>query len=250
MFEIRRIDSGTAFPMLYTQEIMSDDPLTSRRQPQQNSRKRRRPPAPPPKESRLIGYIVLSVGAIALISMLVIAFIGRTPRPPANAVPAKTLVPELMDLSEGPPPPPPQTDDQLKIDRQPDINLKEMEGAWQAMVGDYTGVLQLQKGSYQIILAQSDPRMARLFSSGTYKTMEDIIVLTPRLDWQTPTSAQGNAVNYQILTRGMFPVLVSMRGGKMTWQNPPQNEKRVVVPFRSPVLAAGNVDFITWQRLE
>ncbi len=228
---------------------MSDDPLTTRRQPQQNPRKRRRPP-PPPKESRLIGYIVLSVGAIALISMLVIAFADRTAPPPDNAVPAKTLVPELMDLSNGPPPPQPQTDEDLKLDRQPAIDLAEIEGAWQAMVGDYTGVLQLQKGSYQIILANPDPVRARLYSSGTYKTLEDILVLTPRLDWPAPTSAQGTAVTYEVFTRGAFPVLVSRSGGKMTWQNPPQSEKRVVVPFKSPVMAVGHVDTVTWQRLE
>lgn len=243
---------------------MSDQPpLSARPRPPQsppNGQKRRRPRALPPPaspESRFIGYLVLGFGVLAVVAVLILAFSGGGDKEErqADARVADSLAQDIVPAPAQPAPAPkpvvqqPIERKELYFKRQPNLDAAAMEGSWQAAIGKYTVVLQMQKGSYQIVYAQPDPNSRRLYSLGTYKIVaEDMVELTPRLDWPAPTSRMG--AGYEILTRAEFPILVTFQSGRMLWQNPPQSEKRVLAPYRSPVTAAEDANYVVWQRLK
>ncbi len=207
--------------------------------------------APISHESRFIGYLVLGFGVLAVLTVVVLAMSGRsglkTETPNSAAV--KEISGGLSAVLMPDPVKPATPKKELYFKRQPDIAAASMEGDWQSMIGKYTAVLQLKGGVYQIILANADPAAARLYSQGTYKVQEDVLLLTPRLDWPKPATTQKTSVEYQPITRAPFPIIAAIQSGKMLWQNPPQSERRVLVPYKSPLLLNGEADYIVWQKL-
>ncbi len=196
-------------------------------------------------ESRFVGYMVLGFGILAVIAVIILA-LGSRPDKDADEAKTQALAKELMEPPQVTPPPPKK---ELYFDREPDFDAAKMEGDWQAMVGKYTAVLQIKNGSYQIIMAQPDPNAPRIYSTGSYKVLEDIVMLTPRLDWPAPKTAD-STVAYEILTRAAFPMLVAFDGGKLLWQHPPQSERRVLVGNNSPLFMSEDVHYIVWKKLD
>lgn len=137
----------------------------------------------------------------------------------------------------------------MEFDRQPDIDESVLSGAWKTLIGNYTVVMQIEKGVYQIIMAQDDPGSERLYSLGTYKVLEDMVLLTPQLDWPQPLPPAGQNVRYRSLTRAPFPMVFTLYKDNLIWQNMPQSESRVVAPYRSPLLLDENLNYIVWQKL-
>ncbi len=196
-------------------------------------------------ESRFIGYVVLGFGLLAVVALIIILLSGSNERQDAARQPQR-LVPEMTDTQTMPRPVPKK---ELYFKRNPDLDAGDITGGWQTNIGKYTAAIQMEKGVYQVILAQPDPYAPRLYSSGTYKILEDIILLTPRLDWPTPAAPKGKKIGYQVLTSAPFPLIAVMEGKKMIWQNPPQSEKRVLVPYKSPLFMDEGVDYVVWQRV-
>ncbi len=175
------------------------------------------------RESRFVGYLVLGFGVLAIIAVLIIALGGKKEETPVVA----GAKPEAQSL----------------------IAQSDMEGDWQAAIGKFTAVLQIRKNVYQIILAQPDPNAPRYYSSGTFKVVEDVMVLTPRIDWPPPASPAGKKIGYSILTQAPFPMIAVFKDGGMLWQNPPQSEKRVRAPLTSPIFKSERVDYVSWKKL-
>lgn len=222
----------------------------------------RRPPSKPvSRESRFIGYLVLGFGVLAVIAVLVLAFAGNDDTAPAApgattaangpaAAPAKPVAAEDLALGITNPPASrsaPVTD--LFFTRDPNFRVAGMEGDWQSAIGRYTAVLQIRKNVYQLILASPDPAAPRFYSSGTYISREDVIMLYPRNDWPPPAPPKGRAISYSKLTRAPFPVIARFDGGSMLWQNVPREEKRVMAPYRSPLFMSEDVAVATWKKL-
>lgn len=139
---------------------------------------------------------------------------------------------------------------ELNFKRQPGIRATDIVGSWQTQIGRYTAVLDVNKGAYQLILADPQDYSRRLYSSGTYSTIEDIFIFVPHLDWKPPLSPPGVEIEYDQLTSGKFPVIAAIQQGNMLWQNPPKSEKRIVVPYALSILIDGNQDYLVWQRLK
>lgn len=196
------------------------------------------------RESHYLGYGVLGFGVFAILAVLVLAFAARDESTVSES--AQGLVASLV-APQSVPVPPPKKDYYFR--RQPDIDPVAISGVWQSAVGRYTAVLQMDKGVYQIIYASNDPNAPRIYSNGVYRTLEDLIVLTPQLDWPAPTAPAAN-ITYEPMTRAPFPVVVAFQGGRMMWQNPPYSEKRVLTSRSSPLFLGENVDYVTWEKVQ
>ncbi len=229
-------------------------------------------------ESEFIGYLVLGFGILAVIAVLLIAvnrFGGsegkpqlqqaqsesvnpQTVQPPVTTNTKEThnrIAQDLLGGIQSPPEKPkaqtrPAAKKDLYFTRQPNLKPESIAGAWQAMIGSSTAVLQINAGTYQIVLADPKEYSRRLYSSGTYKILDDMVVLSPRMDWSAPTPPVGTDVFYQSITTAPFPVMVGMKGGRMLWQNPPSTETRVYVPRSMPLMQNHTQGFITWQRVK
>ncbi len=231
------------------------------------------------KESRFVGYMVLGFGIVAVMSVLLIAanrFGGNneqtggqpvatpvavmSPTPQTLVPPATPAAPDLQnrvakDLLGNLSSPFSQErgqykelpKDELYFKRQPDLDSAAIEGAWQAMISNSTAVLQLSKGTYQIVMADPAQYSYRQYSSGTYTVMEDLITLTPRNDWAPPSPPKGTDIVYASITSAPFPVMAGFKSGKMLWQNPPSSETRIYVPRMLPLLQDSAQGYIVWQ---
>ena len=212
------------------------------------------------RESRFVGYMVLGLGVVAVIAVLMIAaskFGGKQDAQPLsqtpmsaqnNVVAPNQLVDDknlqarvAQDLLSGmkpvtATPVKPVAKKELYFRREPDLNAPDIEGAWQTMISKSTAVLQMNGGTYQIVIADPKEYSRRLYSAGTYKVLEDIILLTPRLDWPAPQAPKGTDVNYAPITSAEFPVVAAIKSGKMLWQNPPSSETRIYVPRAMPCM--------------
>ncbi|MFA5593337.1 MAG: hypothetical protein WC989_08505 [Micavibrio sp.] len=219
---------------------------------------------------QLVGYAVLAIGVSLVLGVIYLAFfaggsaVRQAPMPDGQM--AQALVSDLPALprQQGTgagaaipqgsttrisPPAPVRPQSQLAIRRQSGIDAAQMKGAWQGMIGRFTAVLQLDGVVYQVILASADPNASRIYSSGTYKIMDDIITLTPRSDWPEPVSGAGARVSYDKLTRAPFSLIAGFQQGRMVWQNVPEGEKRVLTTRTSPLFRSENVNYVVWQRV-
>ena len=226
------------------------------------------------RESRFVGYMVLGLGVVAVIAVLMIAaskFGGKQDAQPLSQTPMsaqnnvvtpnqpvddKNLQARVaQDLLSGmkpvtATPVKPVAKKELYFRREPDLNAPDIEGAWQTMISKSTAVLQMNGGTYQIVIADPKEYSRRLYSAGTYKVLEDIILLTPRLDWPAPQAPKGTDVNYAPITSAEFPVVAAIKSGKMLWQNPPSSETRIYVPRAMPLLLDVTQGYIVWQKVK
>jgi Na+-transporting methylmalonyl-CoA/oxaloacetate decarboxylase gamma subunit len=247
------------------------------------SARKRKPDFGASMESRFVGYMVLGFGVLAVVSVLLIAanrFGGKsetqtvqsaTPQPVAEDAEKKILPPAAVyqqnpalqnrvadDLLGSLPKPfsaegkqykkPPKSE--LYFDRQPNLKSESIEGAWQATISNNTAVLQISKGTYQIVMADPQQYSNRLYSSGVYKMVEDMIVLTPRMDWPAPNPPKNTDVKYSNITTAEFPVMAAVKGGNMLWQNPPSTETRLYVPRALALLPDVNQGYIVWKPIK
>ena len=228
-----------------------EQPPRPRPRPPQQARRR---PIPPPRstESRFIGYLVLGFGFVAVIAVLLLAFMGGKPdggMTQPDAQQTKQISTNMENRITAPAPVVAKPEVELHFKRQPDFKAGQMDGNWQAMIGDrYTAVLQMNGGVYQVILATSMPTMPRNYSSGQYTVLEDMITFNPRLDWPKPAT-KNDAVSYQRMTSAPFTMISAFSDGKMLWQNVPPGEKRVRRLSSSPLFMGQALDYIVWQKM-
>lgn len=198
-------------------------------------------------ESRFIGYLVLGLGVLAVISVLILAFSGGPDISEDNPDPqvAQRLQTDMPKRSSGQAAAPKP---QLVMPRQKGVDMDDLEGSWMANIGPYVAVMQIGKGAYQIILARAEPEFPRIYSSGTISMIDDIAVMKPRSDWKAPATPAGSGISYERLTRGTYPMIAGFKDGAMIWQNVPQGETRTYVPPRSPLLLDRSRDYIVWKK--
>lgn len=211
-----------------------------------------RRPMPMSRESKFIGYLVLGLGVLAVISVLILAFSGGVDT--SGEADPKVAQGLQQDMASAPTaasrskPAAPKAE--LAMPRQKGIKVGDLSGGWKSSIHDYVAVMQMEKGAFQIILAPNNLDLPRMYSSGTYAMVDDMVILTPRTDWKAPPSPAGRNVQYERLTRGTYPMIVGFKDGAMIWQNVPQSEKRIDVPSRSPLLLDPAVDYIVWKKLD
>lgn len=203
------------------------------------------------RESKFIGYLVLGLGVLAVISVLVLAFSGGPDTSDAEIDPQVTA--QLQNDIEGNKAPVQQTTakpkPELVMARQKGIDLSDLRGGWKSASGDYVLVMQMDKGAFQIILAPMDANLPRMYSSGSYTLLDDIVILKPRSDWKAPPAPQGSDIRYERLARGQYAMIVGFKDGAMIWQDVPQSEKRVSIA-RSPLLQDNSLNYIVWKKLD
>lgn len=202
--------------------------------------------------SRLIGYLILGVGILAVMGVLILA-LGRNNivmderEPDAKTAASLQQAMEMSPYTSGAGETANKEEQALVLPRVKSIRDAQVQGGWQSMIGDYVAVLQIEKGAFQIILAPVRPDFPRLYSSGTYRILDDIIVLTPRLDWKAPS---GQGIVYERLTTGSYPMIAGFQDGAMVWQNVPAGEERIYVPPRSPLLLESGKNYIVWKKVD
>lgn len=232
------------------------DPLSAPapKQPRPRPRTRQGGPRPPQsRESKFIGYLVLGFGIVAVVAVLLLAFMGggapdTNVRQPAPGQAAKIAPLKPQELIQAPEPVP-EPEYKSPFKRQPNMDAAGLDGNWQGMIGQFTAVLQMNKGVYQIILATDDSYMPRYYSSGTYKVLEDMITFTPQNNWPPPVTRSGKG-NYQAITRAPFSLMSAFYEGKMLWANVPPTEERVRRYLEVPVFMSEDVAYVVWQRIE
>ncbi len=216
------------------------------------------------RESRFIGYVVLGFGVLAVVTVLILAFSGGVnvndaPVPEEADVKAiqselATTAPVQQAAADPQParqaaPLPKRTTGKLSFARQENVTAGDLVGSWQSMMGKYTAVIQMDGKVYQIILASPDPAASRIYSSGTYKILDDIVTFMPRTDWPEPSPGRGAKLKYDKLTRAPFSLLVAFQKGRMLMQNVPQSERRVVTTPYSALFMSEKIDYVVWQKI-
>lgn len=227
------------------------DPLSAPSQKQPRPRQGASRPVQS-RESKFIGYLVLGFGVVAVAAVLLLAFMGRgapdtnAPQPTQQQTAMIAPVKSQALIQAPKPVPPPEY--KLPFKRQPNMDAAAMDGNWQAMIGKFTAVLQMNKGVYQVIIASDDIYMPRYYSSGTYEVLEDMITFTPQNSWPQPLSKSGGS--YQTISRAPFSAMSAFYEGKMLWANTPPTEYRVRRYPQMALLMGENVDYVVWQRIE
>ncbi len=246
------------------------------------ARPKRQPPAAMSKESRFIGYIVLGFGIVAILAVLLIAFgfgsgnknvskqkisekkqvaqltqeeqayknipprIRKYVEPPESI--AKDLTSVLAQTPKAAAVVPQKQ--VLFFKRQPGLDAAKIVGAWKSTIGKYTAVLNMDGKVYQVVLADPDNYGYRLYSSGTYQVIDDMILFKPQKKWPSPTVPAGQEIEYKKITAARFPVIAAIGGEKMFWQHPPRTEERVTVPRAMPILMGQKQDVVTWLQVK
>ncbi len=220
--------------------------------PSDRSRPRPKPKAPQSRESKFIGYVVLAFGILAVVAVLMLAFMNRGPNtdvPLPDAKKAEAIGAKSTALIKAPKVVPEKPAYSLPFKRQADFNKASLDGNWQTMIGMFTSVLQMNQGVYQVILAGDDPYMPRYYSSGTYTVEEDIIKFKPERRWPKPITKSGGG-NYQMITRAPFNMMTAISDGKLLWANIPPGETRATRIAEPPLFMSEDVEYVVWTRIE
>lgn len=129
--------------------------------------------------------------------------------------------------------------------RQKKIKEKEIVGAWDATLGTARALLQLNEGTFRLIIIDSSGFNTRFYINGTYTLRDDLLVLEPDPRSKPPSEKY----NYQILTRSNLPVTVAKYKGKMIWQIP-GSDVDVYVPNNHAVLDRAPNKIAVWSVLK
>ncbi len=239
-------------------------PANVNRPPEIRVRAPKRLKMPVSAESRFIGYLVLGFGLLAVVAVAILAVnsresatsppVSETAAPGAVAVkkPAAQVAKDMeAELRDRPPTVPFKKIERkdLYFKRQPGISAAAVEGTWQSQIGKKTAVLKMSGGSYQISISTMEQPNMRIYSSGTYKKTDDIFIFTPQSQWNPPSVPKDQTLYYTPLTRAEFPVIAAIESGKMLWQNPPPQEKRVDAPSLLVLLDPQDQPYVVWQKM-
>lgn len=253
-------------------------PANANEGPQVRSVKKPAARKPVSAESRFVGYLVLGFGVLAVLAVVLLAMSARKPQSNATdtqpTASAEVLLKQkIRDKGDPVPPPAPTALTQkaaqglfedmgkpgdlkpklektpsLFFKRQPGLEASSVEGSWEGVIGHFAAALLMKGGTYQLIMANPDQYGFRNYSIGTYAMTEDLIVMQPRMDWPPPAAPRGVDITYKNITVSSFPVLVGIIDGKMYWQAPPPEERRVRDIGKLPIMLSEDQDFIVWRK--
>ncbi len=201
------------------------------RQPPKKHRKR---PAPATSgNAKLVGYVVLLAGVLAVLGVGVLAY-------QKFSDPAAGTAPGQQDLAFA------AGQDQKQIPPA----VKGLNGSWLARLPTGNAVIQIGDGAYQIVMDMSGSGYMRRYSRGTVRQDGDFIILEPRSEYGAPDgTAEGH--NYFVMTMRAFPVKTSVKGDIMIWEPGP---KILVGPSKKPsdhpLFADAGQPIIRWDRVE
>lgn len=122
------------------------------------------------------------------------------------------------------------------------ISEKQIVGSWDTRINEGRALLQLQGGTYRLIIVMDNPAASRWYSNGTYIMQDDILILEPNLKWGPPKSRK---YGYRVLSKSKMPVMVSKHKGKMVWQVPGP-EANIYVPNYHPLLSLTQDKIAVW----
>ncbi|MCI5059787.1 MAG: hypothetical protein MRY79_01810 [Alphaproteobacteria bacterium] len=197
-----------------------------------------------------IGAAILGVGVLTFLFVLYLAYQTFFGVPADDAGPKlsrseinefKTL--ELEDLVQEQP----QEQEKPAYKPKKSITERQMLGNWETRVEEGRALLQLQGGTYRLVIIRDNPAASRWYSNGYYELREGgLLMLKPNLDWGPPKS---NKYSYRLLTRAKIPVIASLYKGRLVWQVPGPNVD-VYVPNTHPFLSLASNDIAFWKVLK
>lgn len=108
-----------------------------------------------------------------------------------------------------------------------EVSEAQIRGGWETILTkNMTGIMDLSKGRYRIILANDSPSAYRFFSNGTYEVIgKNILILTPNTQAQAPK----DGFRYRPVYGQPFSVQMERKGDYMIWSRPPAS-----APGRNP----------------
>lgn len=130
--------------------------------------------------------------------------------------------------------------------RQNSISEKEMAGVWEARIKSGKALLEMNNGTYRLVIIQSNSGDIRYYSNGDYKIENDLVILSPNRKFAAPQDGQ---YSYRFLTASNMPVIVAKYKGKLIWQEPPSDVDIYVPPYH-PVLDFSDDKILVWNSLD
>lgn len=130
--------------------------------------------------------------------------------------------------------------------RQKSISEKQVIGSWSTRIQGGRALLQIEGGTYRLIIVMDNPAASRWYSNGRYTLQDDLLMLAPNLAWGAP---QSKKYGYRVLTRAKMPVIVSKHKGRLVWQIPGPDAD-VYVPNYHPLLSQTRDKIAVWSVLK
>lgn len=209
--------------------------------PPKSPRKKPRP-APVSAQSKWIGFVVLGFGVVAVAAVILMAL-------NMNATPAEQAQQELADSVKSMPSEESVPEPATEYKRQKNVKPADITGMWQTNINGGKAVVQIENGVYRIVVSFDNRNLERRYSNGTYRMVDDVMILTPRTEWGPPTT---DGAEYRPLTVSEFPLLVARDGKKLVWQNPKRADVAdgdIYIPNVNPFLTLTQNGVAVWEKL-
>lgn len=188
------------------------------------------------------GVAVLAVGLIAVLAVSILAIQKFSTNINVSNDTKKSFQEiQAQEFIQKEPPKPKRV-----FARQKSISESDIEGSWNARLEEARALLQMRGRTYKLIVVNDNPVEARFYSNGTYILKNDLLVLTPNLEWGPPKSRR---YRYNVLMRSNLPVIVSKHKGKLVWQLPGP-EADIYVPNFHQILSRTEDDIAVWDVLK
>ena len=199
-------------------------------------------------KANILGIAVLGVGVLAVLIVGVLAYRSlsfsadgqgaQISREEINAFKEAEPIFEEEQAAEEKPKP--------TYKRQKSISERQIVGSWDTQIKGGRALLQLQGGTYRLIIVMDNPAASRWYSNGTYTLQDDLLVLSPNMKWGPPKSKR---FGYRVLTRSNMPVMVSKNRGNLVWQVPGPDAD-IYVPNYHPMLNLTEDKIAVWDVLK
>ncbi len=125
-----------------------------------------------------------------------------------------------------------------------EVTEAQIRGSWETiMKKNMTGIMDLSKGRYRIILASDSAATYRFFSNGTYEVVaKNILILNPSPGAQAPN----DGFLYRQLYNQSFSVQIKRDGDYMLWSRPPASAPGRN-PANHPLLRLADDNIMIWK---
>lgn len=181
------------------------------------------------KQDRLIGYVVLGCGVLAVLAVGALAL--QRYRPVAEPVVAvqedETPAVVAAPLSHQKPI---ERQGVVKEGRAKRVSAGKIEGVWEAKFLDYYSLFHIKDGTYQIIVMRSVEGKPRYFARGHYTVDGAYLTLTPDKTLGNPQD-EDTANRYLPLTNRPFTVELRVDDQQQSWFSGPVDPQ---FPSRNP----------------